>query len=212
MKTEYKGYTIETWNDNEAESPREWDNVSVMLFAHRRYDLGDKWPVSEGSFHSWDELRRWIIKTYKPVMIQPVRMYDHSGQTISLPQASNGEGQGVWRYPYNDQWDSGMIGYVFVPRAKALEELGGKRTTEQVRKWVRDTIKGEVETYDLYMRGEVYGYTVTDQSGEVVDSCGGFIGEHDAVLTEAKGAVDADIQYNKSHPQGQMELPGMGLD
>ena len=39
---EYKGFTIEIWRDDYAESPREWDNVATFVCEHRNYNFGDE--------------------------------------------------------------------------------------------------------------------------------------------------------------------------
>lgn len=41
---EYKGEEIRLYYDEDAESPREWDNVGTMVCWHRRYTLGDEQP------------------------------------------------------------------------------------------------------------------------------------------------------------------------
>ena len=64
-----------------------------------------------------------------------------------------------------------------------------KKWREQ--KWVRITserlamvegwLKGEVETYDQYLTGQVYGFTISEEEGDEdeLDSCWGFYGlEH----------------------------------
>lgn len=38
---DYKGYTIKIYHDEDAESPRDWDNLGEMVCFHRRYNLGD---------------------------------------------------------------------------------------------------------------------------------------------------------------------------
>lgn len=39
---EYKGYIINVFQDDNPESPREWDNLGAMYCFHRHYNLGDK--------------------------------------------------------------------------------------------------------------------------------------------------------------------------
>jgi hypothetical protein len=58
-------------------------------------------------------------------------------------------------------------------------------------------LKGEVQTYDQYLTGDVYGYKVykvtTCDHGheheEDLDSCWGFYGEEECI-SEAKGIVE----------------------
>ncbi|MHC4619184.1 MAG: hypothetical protein ACYTEQ_15680 [Planctomycetota bacterium] len=43
-----------------------------------------------------------------------------------------------------------------------------------------DALRSEVETYDQFLRGDVWGYIVEDGEGEHIDSCWGFFGEEAA--------------------------------
>lgn len=165
----------------------------------------DMWDMTDAEIMT--ELRK-----DDSVCIVPLNLYDHSGISIST---SNG-------YPYNDPWDAGCVGFAYITKAKAMKELrehevdeNGHRikvehkhpngnvtysyktkplTDETWRARAREIIDAEVETYDQYLRGDVYGYilekevTVEEKCphcGEVintytemeeVDSCWGFYG------------------------------------
>lgn len=105
----------------------------------------------------------------------PLWLYDHSGLSISC---------GERRYPYNDQWDSGCLGWIFLSKATILRELGAAEDTWRERGFA--IMRGEVETYDQYLRGDVYGYTLYvsdipegDESpdwAETDNTCWGFFG------------------------------------
>jgi hypothetical protein len=42
-----------------------------------------------------------------------------------------------------------------------------------------------------YVKGDIYRFTVTeDTTGEVIDQCGGFEGDYDCAIEEAKSAID----------------------
>ena len=109
-------------------------------------------------------------------LIKPLYLYDHSGITMST---SDG-------YPYNDRWDAGCVGYAYISKADVLKYLveyvldeNGERikiehkhengpstysykttpiTEETWRRRASECIDGEVEIYDMYLRGDVYGY------------------------------------------------------
>ena len=73
-------------------------------------------------------------------------------------------------------WDSGQVGFIYILKADACKEYGIKYIT---KKWVdklEQYLNGDVEAYDHYIKGEVYGYSIKN-SDEVYDSCGGFIGD-----------------------------------
>ena len=41
----------------------------------------------------------------------------------------------------------------------------------------KDCIRGELEAYSDYLQGNCWQYCITDEDGNVVDSCSGFIGD-----------------------------------
>ena len=110
-------------------------------------------------------------------------MYDHSGIALSLTNS---------HYPFNDQWDAGQLGFVLVDRDKALKEFNKKRLTKQLRQKIYEIIEGEVETYNQYLSGDVYGYVVS-RDNEQIDSCWGYYGQDDC-LNEAKSIVDYEAK------------------
>lgn len=178
-------YLIKIFPDEQPESPRNWDNLTKMVCFHSRYDLGDKHDYNHGDYNGWDEMEADIIRNEKPVVIKPLYLYDHSGITISTSS-------------FNDRWDSGRIGFIFVTRENALKEYGKKRITPAIKEKAEKVLDGEVETYDQYLRGDVYGYKVykvsTCDEGhnheEEMDSCWGFYGLTEAI-NEATAVVNS---------------------
>ena len=133
------------------------------------------------------DLYDYVVDELTPVQCQtllhpyavwlPIWLYDHSGLTISC-------GERV--YPYNDQWDSSCLGWIFVSKETMLREAGATEDTWREHGFA--ILRGEVEEYDQYLRGDVYGYTlyVSDSSEddespdweETGDSCCGFYGSN----------------------------------
>lgn len=242
-------YTLTIKQDDCPESPRDWDNVCTMVCWHRGYSLGDKHNYDnadeffEDILHNICGIDREVFEVlstrekYKlacesgKIYIKELNLYDHSGLTISTSCG----------YPYNDRWDAGCVGYVYVSKEKALEEWGGipekdengefikiphehpnGKTTYSIKytpiteeNWQEVAeyhMDGEVEVYDQYLRGNVYGFvltkTVTQQDlcphcGEVireyeeeedVDSCWGFYGgclEDNGILDQ----INSDLKF-----------------
>ena len=239
-------YTLKVEQDDMAESPRAFDNICSMVCWHSRYDLGDKHnfdDVDEFLQHLYLDVtgKHWIdehesenwkdiyneLQESNLVAIKLIRAYEHSGITVSTSNA----------YPYNDRWDSYLVGFIYVTKKTIFKEgccLAEKdengnyilvehkhegmpstyshkfiRTTDENWKDVADEhIKSEMEVYDQYLRGDVYGYTLTkinhirdevrcphcDEVIEVneydeeeeVDSCWGFYGD----CLEENGILD----------------------
>lgn len=134
----------------------------------------------------------------------PLWLYDHSGISMSC---------GARVYPYNDHWDSSEIGWILIPKDVTMKELveyvldeNGEPikiehkhenalstwsyktrplTEETWRERAREVLEGEVEVYDQYLTGDVYGCSLyeadipeddSEPDWEEIDSCWGFYG------------------------------------
>jgi len=144
---------------------REFDNLGVMACFHRRYILGDKdVPLRESWFTGWDEMENYIWDELDAVVVLPLYLYDHSGITMSTG-------------PFHCPWDSGQVGFIYVSKDKVRREYGWKVLTKQRLAKIAEYLKNEVETYDDYLTGNVYGYVIEDNEYDVDDSCWGFYGD-----------------------------------
>lgn len=242
-------YTLTVEYDDYADNPREWDNVCTMVCWHRNYRLGDRHKYDDSDEFFNDLLYRIcgmnpddyedlptrdkykLARESGQLVIKPINLYDHGGITVST---SSG-------YPYNDRWDAGCVGFIYITKKKIFDERlclsekdengnivriehkhpNGKSTysaktiptTEENWKEVADHyIECEMETYDQYVRGEVYWFKLEKKvierdlcphCGEVIreyedeeeiDSCGGFYGD----CLEENGVLDclpSDIKF-----------------
>jgi hypothetical protein len=168
-----KTYELEIEQDNDPMNPRsDWDNITTMICFHKRYDLGDKTDYKSSDFDSWIELKEQIESDNKVLMIKPLYLYDHSGITISTS-------------PFGCQWDSGQVGWVFITE-KQLESMCGKDFDVSEEK-LESIIDSDVKTYDSYITGDVYQYTIYEietcsmghEHKSVVECCGSFFDEQD---------------------------------
>ena len=166
----YKNHTISTFYDDCCESPRTWDNIAEFHCCHRRYSLGD-----EGLNYSSGSDCITAAKEAKKQgdIVLPLYLYDHSGITISLT-------------PFSCPWDSGQVGFVIIRKQKMFQEFGKKRISSSLKKRAYDIAELEVQTYDQFLRGEIYGYRI-DEDG---DSCWGFHDQNEC-FNEAKNIIDA---------------------
>jgi hypothetical protein len=172
------GRTVELHIDEDPRNPRQdFDNATTIVAFHRRYNLGDKdHGYKFQDFNGWDELETQIIRDHKPTIILPLYMYDHSGITISTS-------------PFSCPWDSGKIGFCFITPKQIRECYQVKRITKAIREKAEKLIQGEVETYDQYISGQIYGYVTKDANGNELDSCWGYYGI-DSVREEAKNIIE----------------------
>lgn len=201
-------YVIE--QDEVPTDPREWDNLGTMHCWHSRYNLGDEQhskgtsdefffdmvrdQIPESYFEKWngvyedsDEHKEQVEKLFdKTYICLSLYLYDHSGLTIST---------GSFSCP----WDSGQIGWIIVSIEKIKKEYDWKVLTKKRRKQIEKYLRSEVETYDQYLTGDVWGYIIQDEDGnEDYDSCWGYFGQDDCIEA-VKLALQAEIEYQKKH-------------
>lgn len=169
-KFTHAGFEITIEQDSDPQNPRtENDNFGKLFCSHKRYALGDNHGFKTSDFRTWAEWQGQIEEDYDVDVLLPVYMYDHSGITISTT-------------PFSCQWDSGQIGFIFCTKKQVIEEFKGD--TEKARK----LLIAEIDEYDKYLRGDVYGYIVSD--GKELESCWGFFG-YDYCVSEAKSCAEA---------------------
>jgi len=189
-------WRVRVIHDADAESPREAnENLGVLVcFPHRRYRLGDRTPTEEEfqalRFGGWSGLERHCRRRYGATCLVPVGLYDHSGLHLYV-------GSGPYRYDPQG-WDSGAAGWL-MDTAETRERLGVEpgvvtvpaqeaglrgRGPVQVDR-IRLGLTQEVETYDQYLRGDIWGFFLERYDGcehcgrgdwHVEDGCWGFYG------------------------------------
>ena len=187
----YQGHTIKIYHDNDAESPRDWDNLGTLICGHSRYQLGDK--------HEFDDARSFLLdlldldvemdlpvndlikRVEKIAVILPVYLYDHSGLAMNTTG-------------FHCPWDSGQIGFIYVTLTDIRKEYSATRVSAKLREQAAIYLRNEVQTFSDYISGAVYGYVV-EKEDEEIDSCWGFIGDYGGYcLREARACLPAQSQ------------------
>lgn len=151
--------------DETPEDPRKWSNLGTMVCWHRRYRLGDRHEFSSPE-EFWDYIER--EGGQKNFIILPLYLYDHGGLIMS-------------DRPFSDPWDSGQVGWIYVSHDKIRKEFRVDEVTPEVRQKALNILKAEIEEYNYYLQGRVYGfmaYSWTESGPELEDSCWGFYGEN----------------------------------
>lgn len=124
----------------------------------------------------------------KEVILLNVFMYDHSGVAFSTGS-------------FNDPWDSGQVGVIYVTKEKIRHEYGKRITARTIRR-VTKYLEGEIEEYSAWASGDVYGFGVEDKNGEEEDSCWGFFGSN-PLTNGISGYLG-----KKDHAKLRAQLPG----
>jgi hypothetical protein len=209
--------TLRIIQDEVTEDPRAVaDNICTMICWHRDYDLGDnhnfdnpdefmqnlyldvtsKHWIDDHDSDDWQDVYKELKET-NLVLIKPINLYDHSGITVSTSNS----------YPYNDRWDAGCVGFIYVTKKTILDSYEHV-TEENWKEYADQCIESEMTVYDNYVRGNTYGYVITKKilhqdkcphCGEIIkeytlddeiDSCWGFYGvclEENGILDELHG-------------------------
>lgn len=219
----YKGYKIEIVAHDYPTNPREWDNVGKMVCENRNYNLGDEQYKNSyaNSWREWfayyvqenystglslpsydtygyfdedgkevDKIWKWIDSN---MIVFKLWIYDHSGITINHSSVDSD----------NRGWDSSNVGFHYITRERAVQEWGNKYFTKAVEERAIACMEAGLETYDDYLRGDVYGYRILDKEENEIDSCYGYYGydhEKSGLLDEARSLINAEIKYKlKTH-------------
>lgn len=184
------------------ETPRDWDNLGIMVCCHRRYNLGDI-QYDEGKHavfytlvndlnYNTEQLRndldnmeggtfieKYMTKIEELAIVLPLYLYDHSGITISTS-------------PFSCPWDSGQLGFIYATKEATRKEFGVRRIDERIRNNTLDILYKEVEIYDYFLTGEIYEFIIVDvKTDEIMDSCGGYYGQegYDQIIEEGKQSM-----------------------
>lgn len=167
------GVRVTIWQDDGCPSPREYDQLGMMLMWDRNYNSPDDNPFdSPDDFEAWwhgvgdfadsGEVAPCDDDRYLRL---PVYKFEHSGVAYSTAD-------------FGDRWDSGQVGWIFTTPDK-IEATGAPKDS-----WA-EQLTNEVEQYSQWASGACYGFTVEtvsfcDHCGheniDLVDSCGGFLG------------------------------------
>ena len=174
---EVNGLNVKIYQDEDPVNPRvDYDNDDRIICFHKRYNLGDKHDYKSSDFAGWDALEAQICKDNDVLEILPIYMLDHSGITISTTD-------------FNDNWDSGQVGFIFITKEEARKSHMVKKLSKKVKETCHKNLLSSIETYDQYLTNDVYGYVIEDKDGTEIESCWGFFGLKYAI-EEAKSVAE----------------------
>lgn len=148
--------TLSIYRDDYPNSPRDWDNISYIMFFDQGYNLGDNHNYRSDDFYSWDDLEEHLRKNEGAYIIHPLSFYDdRNGIVIDIDEST-------------ERWDSERnCGVIYVTK-EAIEYEYGELTSE-IEELVEKVLRGEVKDYNQYLHGDVYGFIIKDADGEIVD-------------------------------------------
>lgn len=186
------GNILSMIRDEDAESPDKWDNEDIFLVhQHRSFTVERKGFEPKDIFHHIETKRR-IKKLYSPknntddelelleeyeeelnskyddYYIFPVAAYIHSGVSLSLTDSFERKG-----------WDTSVTGFILVMKEQFAEAEGEHFPVEMQKNKAKKQAEGLIETWNQYLSGDVYGFTINkpiktytiseDKTEEIVD-------------------------------------------
>jgi hypothetical protein len=158
---EYKGHTIKICQDPEMPHPRlDFDNQSKVICFSKKFYIGDK-----HSFKTPDEALEWLEANTDDIWIWKIYMRNHGGLVLSITS-------------FNDRWDSGHIGWAYILRKDVPDE-----------DIAIATIQNEIQMYNHYLSGSVYGYII-DSDVIQDNNQWGYYGDIDLPIRDAKVVID----------------------
>ena len=164
-KIVYRGYTIRIHQDEDAQSPQEYGEDELFLVADHR-DFHVKPP--EGS--TFESVSDDYKKTHHCFGLEA---YIHSGVRLALSQEGN--------FP-DRRWDVSQLGAIFA-----------SKTEWKTRKQAREAVQRFIESWNDYLSGNVYGFTID----ELDESVWGYYGDYEesGMLMEARATIDDKHKY-----------------
>lgn len=178
---EYKGCKIKIEVDLEPVNPRELNSLGTMVCFYDKQHLGDS--------HSFDTPAN-------------VMAYIKEQKAISRAIYSS------LATPSFKGWDTKQMGVIFAEAYKIYKQWEIKRITPKIKKQVLDLLKKELDTYDQYLRGDVFCYALAKGGKSPVKGQGSYYGydfENNGLLESARADVlslmqgldgDNNKQYN----------------
>ncbi|MBI9082707.1 MAG: hypothetical protein JEZ11_03860 [Desulfobacterales bacterium] len=234
----YRGFEIQIEPDEISLNPRkEFDNAGTMVCFHGQYDLGDSHSFSADNIkaelaeefcpnlantinywnndgytrlaqkYSHDKAFRMVEAKIDKIaekiidrkaIVLPLYLYDHSGLTMRTGAPG---------------WESNRFGFIYISREKAAIEWSDHPEFGTIEQRAIRCMEGEVQVYDYYLTGQVYGYmtkpVIANKKINDDDSCWGFFGgdhELSGLLECAKDAINGAIaSYKKTAVAAALE-------
>ena len=178
------------------------DRYSSVLIPADDIDLCAEYMAEYFSKHE----KLDMIEAAGEIVWLPISMYEHSGISIWL----GGKDGHV-----DARWDCSTIGFAYVEKCTAEKEgalradknglYNGRKSWQE---WAYDMMEREMETYNLFVTGEVFGYMVEGGDGYCDDSCWGFYGtdEIPRMIEQAKVEIDWALERQAKERESNMAV------
>lgn len=173
-------------------SSREWEiwgtySTGTREKKYRLIDSSREIEQLDDTLIDWVSVKDIEAVSYGELVVLPLYLYDHSGLTMNTTG-------------FYCPWDSGQVGCIWTTMKRTKEGWPEKRTKKEWRDLALTILKGEVEVYDQYLKGDCFGYIEEklrpDGEWEEVISCWGYYTAEDP-LTEIATELYGDAALNE---------------
>lgn len=157
-------------------------NTALLCMHMDRYDLPNELDVPFRDLDSMDDVEAWVRREVGRDLAWMGRIVGHDHGTLRFHVGTG-----------HDYWDGGYAGVVVLRKSRIRHHMNVKRVTAKLLADFIQQAKNEVERYSDWAAGDVYIWDVVDTAtGEILDSCGGYIGddEHEYMMSEAVSAAE----------------------
>lgn len=160
---------IDLWYDWDIDGPDTWGNYRIVQFRDNDYTTYEQFGYSEYVTEN---------QHLTPAILAKLR----AGKMFTIDYRSYSNADGGY-YSLNGDMPKGEVDSQDVNGFIIFDDDYIKGTSYEERKKYAEQ---DLKEYTAWANGEVYGFTVTDHNGDVIDSCGGFIGDIDYCKEEAE--------------------------
>lgn len=190
---------LELWYDGDTECPCDNDGWKLYSFNHRHINYKDPQVLlTAGDGTAFDsELQAKLDNGLAFIC----SYFEHGQCTWML------RGGSKWASLPDKQWDGTAVAGLLVWECDE-DDLGPKTVKDRAK-----DAENFLEQYTDWANGNCYGYTITDETDEDIDSCGSFIGDK-YFASEIKSALPAgaeivEITGEASWLAKYMDLPAL---
>lgn len=209
---EQDGFTLKLYVDDMAENPFEmFDQATTLALDSRDYDFGSNhMGVREATGHDWEDFfaSYYTGVEYKhggwDLLKRYMRMRDGVVAMVPIHLADYGSGEmSCFITSEPDSYES--LEFAFITREDFDKMVGSSNAYPNDQQHARMILEAEVKEFNSYLEGDVWGYAIEDECGEILDSCWGFYG-YQYFEEEAETAFAYTIKAEKRKRWEQVEI------
>jgi hypothetical protein len=149
------------------------DNIKLghILCWSLRYSIGDSNPY-ESSKEALEDLEM------KNIIMLPIYLTLKNNK-VQLNYIENGT----------------YIGFIYVGKNEIKKHFNVKKISQHIKNKVIKVLKEEVNKYSYYLNGNVYGFTLEDNNGNIVNSLWGILGTVNNIKNYLPSNLAANLIY-----------------